>query len=52
MYTQEYQAEVHLFRLLYSLYTPGYQADLIVHCYILRTRKDIKQNFFTLLYPE
>jgi len=42
MYTQGYQAEVHLFSMLYRVYTPGYQADLIVHCYTLRTRKDIK----------
>lgn len=52
MYTQGYEAEVHLFSLLYRVYTPGYKADLIVHCYILRIRKDIKQIFFTLLYPE
>lgn len=32
------------------MYTPGYQADLIVHCYILRIRKDIKQIFFLLFY--
>lgn len=46
-YIQGYQAEVNLFSLLYRVYTPGYQADLTVHCFILRIRKDIKQIFFT-----
>jgi hypothetical protein len=47
MYIQGYQAEVNLFSLLHRVYTPGYQAGLTVHCFILRIRKDIKQIFFT-----
>jgi len=52
MYTQGYQTEVHLFSLFYRVCKPGYQTDLIVHCYILRIRKDNKQFFFTLINPE